>query len=202
MLSIIFLCVFFLIGVLLFRKFSKPIVGVVSELETKAITDQLTNLLNKSAFETSVINKINNCKSSKENIFIMVDIDNFKKVNDTLGHDYGDKIITRTAKLLKLIFDDDFIIGRIGGDEFSIYAEFDKKLNYNIKNKLDELYKDFDITFELEKEKCDLSLSVGVVINKDKRTDFDEMYRQADTALYTSKKNEKGIYTFYDSTMN
>ena len=133
---------------------------------------------------------------------LIIDLDNFKTVNDTLGHMVGDRVLSDVAEEMRETFRQQDYLGRIGGDEFSIYAEFDKKLNYNIKNKLDELYKDFDITFELEKEKCDLSLSVGVVINKDKRTDFDEMYRQADTALYTSKKNEKGIYTFYDSTMN
>jgi diguanylate cyclase (GGDEF)-like protein len=136
--------------------------------------------------------------------FLMLDMDNFKKINDNLGHEYGDEVIVRFSELIRRLFTDRYTIGRVGGDEFSLYHEFQPEETQEddiIREDMDQLFEEFSKCFAEEYRKCGTSLSVGIVINRDKKTDFDDMYRRADAALYHSKRSGKNQYTIYREGM-
>lgn len=90
------------------------------ELLRQSRIDPLTNLLNRAA-SLQEINYILNENGQKESALLIIDVDNFKNVNDTFGHMYGDKVLAGIAYKLKNIFDTDAIVGRLGGDEFLVF---------------------------------------------------------------------------------
>ena len=198
--AIVLSTVFIIISLIITRRITRPIGGELSILNQKAMTDQMTGLINKSSFESIVSERLKAGENEMNVVFAMFDMDNFKQINDNLGHAKGDEVIVKMAELLKEGFDDTFTIGRIGGDEFAVYK------NYYIEEKeavmkifdelLDKLYESFDKTFESEKKECSLSLSSGVLVTRNVES-FEEMYKKADNAMYQSKQNGKGSVTHY-----
>jgi diguanylate cyclase (GGDEF)-like protein len=202
--AIVVALVFVALGLILIHRVTKPVNGVVTELELRAVTDQLSGHLNKSAFEVSVTDALTRLDEHTVSTFLMLDMDNFKKINDNLGHEYGDEVIVRFSELIRKLFTDRYTIGRVGGDEFSLYHEFqpeEKPEDDIIREDMDRLFVEFSKCFAEEYRKCGTSLSVGIVINRDKKTDFDDMYRRADAALYHSKRSGKNQYTIYREGM-
>ena len=130
----------------------------------------------------------------------MCDLDNFKAVNDTLGHNAGDEVIIRMASVLRESFaDTGAVIGRIGGDEFAAYWSFeepDEQPSYErliyLANKLQNI---FNKEFEAERSKSLLSLSSGGVVARAGVFDFETLYTRADNAMYESKNDGKGKST-------
>lgn len=178
---------------------SNPLSQLVANLAEKAEHDQLTGVLNKISFKTSVeaLRQKETLKTTQ--VFVMLDMDNFKTVNDTLGHTIGDEILTQFAKLVNRLFESEYVIGRLGGDEFALFTlteEADKdELIITISKHLEVLRSEFLKQFREYNESCGLSLSAGAYISEDKTTDFDTMYKLADEALYNSKNTGKNTYT-------
>ncbi len=168
------------------------------QLKYKSEHDIMTGVYNKGAL-TEYLNKE---LKTQAGIFFMMDIDNFKKANDTKGHDVGDMLIKYTADKLKTIFAPRDIIGRFGGDEFVVYMILEKDMTtkdiktlVNTKvNLLLNIYKDVD---DIVRD-IDISLSIGVVmnVNLSNTATFDEYLKKADEAMYTTKKNGKNGFTF------
>jgi diguanylate cyclase (GGDEF)-like protein len=134
----------------------------------------------------------------------MMDMDNFKQVNDILGHSYGDQVIIRFGQLLKSLYGKEVVIGRLGGDEFALYyqagsdaAESKEEFFARIPGELDRVQESFAKEFEQESETCNLSVSAGVYAGYQRVLPFAEMYEKADSALYASKKKGKKRYTIY-----
>ena len=198
--AILLISIFIIISLIITRRITRPIGGELRSLNQKAMTDQMTGLVNKASFESVIKERLSAGEGEMNVVFAMFDMDNFKKINDNLGHAKGDEVIIEMAELLKDTFDDTFTIGRIGGDEFAVYK------NYYIEEKeavtqifdslLDTLYKSFDDSFKEEKESCELSLSVGVLVARD-IVSFEDMYKKADNAMYQSKQCGKGRVTYY-----
>lgn len=134
----------------------------------------------------------------------MFDIDNFKQVNDKLGHAQGDLAIARMGRLLRKNLDAAGTIGRVGGDEFSYYRSFRKEDMEYAKTRMnadmDSLLKIFAEEFTMEHETCDVSLSAGVCLISGAFT-FEELSQKADSALYISKRHGKNQYTVYKEGM-
>lgn len=197
--------VFITLGLLMIRRLTKPVDGMVSNLEEKAALDQLSGLLNKAAFQEQVTELMRKEEDSWVFGFVMVDMDNFKKINDTRGHACGDQVIARTAQLLWQLFGGRYTIGRVGGDEFAMYAEFmeTKKELAQRRIQLDMmlLQDAFAEEFQEECEKCGTSLSIGAAVFKKDESSFEELYRKADKALYASKRNGKNQFTWYREEM-
>ncbi len=124
---------------------------------------------------------------------MMLDVDNFKRINDTYGHETGDKILIKLVRILQGVFRDDDCICRMGGDEFVIFmvhaAGMQRRL---IESKITQ------INDELGNPDDGLpaaSISVGIVNGKSVN-DKEHLYEKADAALYESKKQGKHTYTF------
>lgn len=201
MYSLIVAVVMIVAGFIFFSSLFKPVDSAVEELKEDAVMDKLSGLYNKKSFNDEVCKRLSGSSFETARAFIMIDVDNFKQINDTLGHAYGDEFIVRTGKLLSSHFDSEFITGRIGGDEFSIYTEADGKTIQEatdaVIDKVNGLFKKFDIEFAEEKEKVNVSLSIGIAVLSNERR-FDNLYKAADEALYISKKSGKNRYTVYE----
>ena len=197
----------FAVGLFLITRLSKPMDGMVTSLQNKADTDRLSGVLNKGAFQEMAENRLSRSDSGQVHIFVMLDVDNFKQVNDKMGHAYGDQVISRLGRLIRRLYrkdnransDRETIIGRIGGDEFSLYTGCsgidEKDITLAVKEQMDLLMSSFEKEFEKEKESCNISLSAGVCVTDQAGVSFQELYEHADKALYTSKQSGKAQYT-------
>ena len=220
--SIAMALLFVLIGILLIRNLARPMDTMVSSLNEKAEMDRLSGVLNKTAFEEAVKDHLKEKPGNDLSVMTIVDMDNFKAVNDRLGHAHGDRVIIRVAEFLRKNYDQSTLIGRIGGDEFALYTEctvagdghtetmtsvsiedLRKQAREivlgTVKVQMDVVMKEFREEFRTEREQCEVSISAGIYITPVKAVveDFESIYKKADYALYTSKRAGKARYTIY-----
>ena len=194
---------FVLIGLGIIIRISRPVDGMVTSLQEKAEIDNLSGVNNKVTFEENVGYRLSLQVENRISVLVMLDMDNFKQINDRLGHVYGDQVIIRIGKLLRRMYGSASIIGRMGGDEFAIFAEcIDVDRNEVIEavnEQTTQVLEAFTTEFEHEREQCGVSLSAGVYVTEEAEViTYEEMYDKADKALYISKNNGKNQYTFYD----
>ena len=164
-------------------------------LEVSSTTDLLTNCLNKMTTEKQVSEIVTKHNAWSHALFI-IDIDNFKAVNDNLGHHFGDLVLREVAANLKDCFRNSDIVGRIGGDEFIGFIQNVSDLNVltDMAKRIVEVFKN---TYSGEYRDYDISGSVGISCYPNDGTTYEELYKAADKALYQSKMNGKNGYTFY-----
>lgn len=169
-------------------------------LQHKAETDQLTGLYNKATTEF-LITKLLSDEHSKDKSFalVIIDIDNFKILNDTLGHQHGDDVLRRMAQLLQPHVRKTDIMGRIGGDEFFLFFN-NIDMDEIIKKKLADICADFKAMCTKEELDCGISLSGGVSFYPREADSFDQLYKQADIALYRTKRSGKNGYIVYNQS--
>ena len=158
-----------------------------------ARTDKMTKLLNR---ETTMeeIRKILTEEYAKVHVLYMVDIDNFKSLNDTLGHQAGDNFLIELAGAIKGCFRDSDIIGRIGGDEFFVFMR-NTPNQAVIERKAQELLEVIQQVCESYPE-IPLSASIGISTYPKKGDKVEELYGQADMALYDAKRKGKNQYVY------
>lgn len=169
-------------------------------LKNKAETDLLTGLLNKMTMENSISDIIKRRPYSTF-AFYIIDMDNFKAVNDNLGHAIGDKVLVDVANKLTLLFNEYDFIGRLGGDEFAVMLVIPENMsNYSsrlIELKAKSLCENLKETYSDDRADVTVSASIGIAIYEKDGRSFSELYRRADLALYQSKNNGKNQFTFY-----
>ena len=167
-------------------------------LQEKAETDLLTGLLNKISTEQKVTDYLAEAKNKDQSaILFLIDIDNFKKVNDTMGHAFGDELLAGLGLGLSTLFRATDIVGRIGGDEFLVLMRNitpDAETKKREADKLLTFFRDFKVG-EYVQYRCTASIG-GAVFSQD-GGDFDELYKAADTAMYESKRHGKNRVAYY-----
>lgn len=166
------------------------------ELEDKADTDLLTELNNKMATERKIQEYIDTHPDSKC-LFFLFDIDNFKKINDTMGHAFGDEVLRTLGQRLRNEFRVTDIIGRTGGDEFILFLK-DLKTDEVVKKeakRLENLFEQFKVG---EYVKYSATASIGATVYPKDAKDYQGLYKSADTALYEAKRRGKNCLVFYD----
>jgi len=166
------------------------------DLKDKADSDQLTGLRNKVATEREIKSYIENHPDDMAMMFL-VDIDNFKKINDTMGHAFGDEVLRELGRNIGINFRVSDIIGRIGGDEFMIFLKNLKEDQNTIREaqKLTYFFKHFQVG---DYVKYSVTASIGAAVYPAHGADFDALYKAADQAVYKSKKRGKNQLSFYD----
>lgn len=153
--------------------------------------DSLTGILNRGSFDSILDIFI---KEDNKFALILIDVDNFKTVNDTYGHATGDVVLKKVASLLSTTFRTIDHVCRIGGDEFAvIMVEMTSDLNYTIEEKIDEINKQLAISKDGEPL---VSLSVGVALT-DRENPSEDIFKDADKALYKTKENGRNGISFY-----
>ena len=168
------------------------------ELEQISATDELTGLYNRRTGVQRIEEALQD-SSRVSYAFIMLDIDNFKQINDNYGHGVGDQTLVFLSKTLKSIFETDSIVTRLGGDEFVVLL-YNLPTEYDIRKSVG-VYKVNLLINYLQHTPLDyldgntVSVSCGVVLEDG---DFDSLYQKSDIALYSSKAAGKGKVTVYD----
>lgn len=127
----------------------------------------------------------------------MIDVDNFKAVNDTLGHRTGDRALMEIGRRLKQLFRKSDICGRMGGDEFVVFMTNVEETE-NVVKKASQICGALQfLTFNDAGEETDVSCSVGVAVSPDSGTTYEVLFEKADCAVYQAKKQGKSQYVLY-----
>lgn len=171
-------------------------------LRTKAERDLLTNLLNKRTFESSVENILANHSADEIGALFIIDLDNFKAVNDTKGHMVGDQVLSSVADEMRETFRQQDHLGRIGGDEFAVYMPLSNMPDENeryevIKSKADRLCAGIGKIAEKLRQDMKVSCSIGIALDPEHGTTYEQLYQSADEALYQSKNSGKNKYSIF-----
>lgn len=165
-----------------------------SELQSKADKDSLTGLYNGAYLKETAARLLD---EDANGCYIMIDLDNFKQVNDTYGHIAGDIVLKKLADNISKVFTrQNDIVGRMGGDEFGVFIS-GLVSRENIVEKLLELKNSYLSEPELIEYSKKLGLSMGIALSPDDSYNIQDLYRQADNALYYAKENNKGGYRFF-----
>ncbi|UOO38644.1 diguanylate cyclase [Oscillospiraceae bacterium CM] len=167
-------------------------------LQERSIRDALTGLLNRGAFIEQIDAILAKSDERTQHALIMLDIDNFKSINDTLGHSAGDALLMNIAEKLRFALRSDDVCGRLGGDEFVILLKnmnFGKPLEARV-NDLCNLICD-ELVWGIA-----VSASFGIAGYPNDGLTFEELYKKADVALYKAKAHGRGGYALYDPQLS
>lgn len=160
--------------------------------ELAATRDPLTKVFNRKAFEEEVVKHVMSTNDNNAGTLILLDMDNFKEINDTYGHGEGDRVLNQLVDTLMQTFRRKDIIGRLGGDEFMIFLK--SVTNKDVINRrMDELRSAL-----LEMNRYMTTCSAGITFVSREEFSYDECLHQADIALYRSKENGKNTYCYYE----
>jgi diguanylate cyclase (GGDEF)-like protein/PAS domain S-box-containing protein len=171
-------------------------------LEYQATHDNLTGLPNRLLLLDRIEHAITKVVRHKiVGGIIFIDLDNFKEVNDTLGHDIGDALLVTVAKKLKEVVRDEDTVSRIGGDEFIILADNIGTTNNEARINIDVLAKKIqevlnDIKY-INGYKNISTPSIGITLFNDASVSVKDIIKQADTAMYVAKKQGKNAIEFF-----
>jgi diguanylate cyclase (GGDEF)-like protein/PAS domain S-box-containing protein len=170
-------------------------------LQRRALYDELTGLANRALLLDHLGGAVARLRRNEETsrllAVLFLDLDGFKLVNDRLGHEAGDAVLTGVARRLKSVVRDTDVISRFGGDEFVVVAESLPREDESLA--LAERIADvLSLEFELPTGACTLSCSVGVATTRDPDTDPDAILREADVAMYRAKMRGRGLMELFD----
>lgn len=155
-----------------------------------ASRDPLTGIYNRNAFERSVLEYMSDAAEEKTGTLILLDIDNFKVINDRLGHLEGDAALCYVTKLLKETFRQEDVLGRLGGDEFMVFLKGAVR-----RDILDQRMDRFYCALRAH-PKIPITCSAGITFVQGKNFSYQESILRADKALYQSKQDGKCHYTY------
>lgn len=172
-----------------------------AHIEQLAYHDGLTGLYNRVAF-LKLSNEIFQSDGSalKKHAIFFIDLDNFKNVNDTLGHDYGDILLKQVSSQLTDAIEEGDILARTGGDEFLIFKSTFTTIEA-LNDFAAELVKIVNKPFDLDGEEARVSMSVGISIFPRDGLTITELIKNADIAMYCAKTSGKNAHRFFDSSM-
>jgi len=171
------------------------------DLEIKAEKDGMTGLFNKTATQQLINNFLDeksNFKEDEMHAMLIIDLDNFKSVNDYLGHAVGDEVLVETANQLLTIFKGSDVVGRIGGDEFLVFAKNIKALS-NADILATKICKALKRSFDYAGKDLTVTASVGIAICPYHGKNYNDLFKKADKALYSAKANGKNSHRIYDA---
>jgi len=163
----------------------------IEHLNFKASHDELTGAYNRAGFDLLLSGL-----DMSSTYVLSIDVDNFKTVNDTYGHDTGDKVLQKVVQVLKGCFRSDDYVCRLGGDEFVVFMVHANALQRKlIKAKMEQISQELANT---DDGLPPVSVSVGIV-HGSQATDPETLLKKGDAAMYESKKQGKNTFTFYDT---
>lgn len=161
--------------------------------------DSLTGLYNNSNTMLIINDYLQGNGANGSHVFLIIDMDGFKKVNDRYGHAFGDQAIQEFANRLKKLIGNADIAGRIGGDEFVVLI---KNIGNKLANNLvKRLVKDVALYLSCGLEKVEITVSAGAAMYPEQALSYEELYKKADIACYVAKSKGKNTYCFYDEAV-
>lgn len=169
-----------------------------SALQEQAERDSLTKLFNAHTVRRLTEEYFSSSAEGVNCALLIIDLDNFKQINDRYGHMFGDAVLTQAAQIIRKLFRSQDIVGRIGGDEFLVLMK-DVSDRGLINKRCFQLLEAFYDTFRHQLYDFELSCSIGVAFTPAHGTLYCDLFRCADQALYQAKELGKNQYVFYDS---
>ncbi len=175
----------------------------ITEQKTRklAMTDQLTGLANRHHFNLQAIQSLKLAKREKKVLaLMMLDLDKFKPVNDTYGHQAGDAVLKAVAVILKNSTRETDIVARLGGDEFAIllvHPQDGENAEFSAEKIINRIKKPMSIMGH----KVEIGVSIGIAVYPKDATDLGTLIKEADKALYRTKETGRGAYTFWHPDM-
>lgn len=170
------------------------------QIEKLAYTDTLTGLSNRLAFMSHAYNVFHSSGSFCKHAILFLDLDNFKNVNDTLGHDYGDLLLKQVALKLNDFMSKDDFLARTGGDEFLVLRN-EADSTAELEEFALQLISIAEQPFDLNGEMAHISMSVGIAVFPENGLTANELVKNADIAMYSAKNSGKNAFCFFDSSM-
>lgn len=171
------------------------------QLEFQAVTDPLTGLLNRRGFYQTVENLLLRGERNDSSwVLLYLDLDGFKRVNDSLGHDAGDRVLRWVSEQLKACLRPFDILARMGGDEFT--ALLDLEFPEQAAKIAEKLIERVSICQQIEGLDIALGASIGIATYPDCGSNLDGLLRASDIAMYEAKRAGRQQYRFYDHEMN
>ena len=172
-----------------------------NELRLKAERDGLSGLLNRESTAQRIESAIKQAQPEDYYCLMVIDFDNFKAVNDSFGHQYGDLVIKQFSDRLKDTFRETDVVGLIGGDEFFVLLK-----NYSDRGIVEKkasavcgILSDINVK---STNGTNFSSSVGIALYPQDATTFEELYNAADKALYAAKTKGKNTFAFYSEGLS
>ncbi len=173
-----------------------------AQLETQAVTDSLTGLLNRRGFNQALESAVARAdRNGKSMAVLYIDLDGFKRINDSLGHEAGDAILCKVARLLETCMRPYDILARMGGDEFTALLD---SLDHTedaakVAEKLIEL---ISVRHRIEDTEVTLGASIGIATFPECGDNVEELLRAADMAMYEAKRAGRQQFRFFSQEMN
>lgn len=185
------------------QKISGIIINIDAEkqaeraLQDRAERDSLTKLLNKDAGRRQAEDYFARFPDGAHSALLIIDLDNFKQVNDRYGHLFGDAVLSQVAREIKKLFRNQDIISRIGGDEFLVLMRGVSDYNL-VESRCQRLLTVFQNIFQNQKQKMPLSCSIGIALAPAQGRTYYDLFNRADRALYRAKAKGKNMFVFFD----
>lgn len=172
--------------------------GVENEKKSYYLTnsayDPGTGLFNKRAIQEYAMERI---QEKKELYLAMMDVDDFKRINDSFGHMFGDEVLSKVAEIMRGVVDSRGMVGRFGGDEFMLVLDGVSN-EEELRRILKTISKNMQWEYQDIKETLDITTSCGVAQYPKDASSFEELFKKTDKALYVAKEKGKNRYIIYD----
>jgi diguanylate cyclase (GGDEF)-like protein/PAS domain S-box-containing protein len=162
--------------------------------------DSLTGLPNRTQLDLQIKNLLSLAKRNHKEIAVMfLDLDRFKEINDTLGHSIGDTLLIQSSARLQSLLREEDTVARLGGDEFIILLpNIQRSGAVQVAQKLLGV---FNTPFQINNNELSISASIGIALYPNDGTDFETLYKNADTAMYRAKQEGRNSYSFFTNEM-
>lgn len=173
-----------------------------NRLRYRATHDSLTSLYNRHYFKEITHEKIKSLKDKKTDKFaiLFIDLDMFKELNDSFGHNFGDKVLIEISHRLNSVIKNSDVLGRHGGDEFLILLD-NIKDTQEIRNAIKEIMLCMKKAMPFSSKKIYVTLSIGVSIFPDDASSVDNLLKFADSAMFKAKDEGRNTFKFYNAQM-
>lgn len=180
----------------------KEISGLNEELSFTSLHDSLTGLPNRYNLYTQLKLMVANANRYERKFAVLfLDLDHFKNINDTLGHNVGDALLKSVSHKLKSMIRENDIVSRIGGDEFIIVLN-DFNDSGTLEQVISKILDAFHQEWIVQKHFLRLSTSIGVAVYPDDSKDINELMKFADIAMYKAKSEGRDQFSFFTATLN
>jgi diguanylate cyclase (GGDEF)-like protein len=183
-----------------FYRMSETVHTKAEVLSYEASHDSLTGLKNRAGLKRELDEAITELSDDEKIGVLFADLNSFKQLNDSLGHDVGDAILVETANRLNTsvrLYD---TVYRLGGDEFVVVIRGIKRLS-QAKLVVEKMLKNFEEPFAFQNHTINISLSIGVAISPDHSSDSDKLLSLADVAMYEAKRAGSAGYRLFEESM-
>ncbi|MDR3372458.1 MAG: EAL domain-containing protein [Ancalomicrobiaceae bacterium] len=172
-----------------------------AQIEHMAHHDVLTGLPNRAQFQTVITSAFERLSEGSQIAILFVDLDQFKPVNDTLGHAIGDRLLVAVAKRLRKILGDGDHIARLGGDEFALLLDNNPRPE-QAAALAERLVAELSQPFDVDGHHVAIGASVGISFGPTDGIEADQLIKNADLALYRAKREGRGTHRFFEAEMD